>query len=198
MKMVCGLGNPGPEYERTRHNLGFTVVDRLARRLDAGVAGRAVWFAYRPALYAGRTVYLVRPHTYVNRSGLAVREALERFAAEPTELCVISDDFELPLGTVRIRTAGSSGGHRGLASIIETLGRDDFVRVRCGIGPLPDEVASHRDEIPNFVLSPFRPEEQEVVRQMISRVVEALVLIVHGDLDLAISRYSGPNPTPGQ
>jgi len=196
IKIVCGLGNPGESYEHTRHNLGYDIIDRLARQPGFSAVTAASVFDYRTAPGADGPIYLIRPTTYVNRSGIAVIRALEMFDADPDELFVISDDFDLHLGTIRIRKSGSSGGHNGLQSIIDEIGQSDFPRLRAGIGPLPAETAGHPERIPDFVLSRFRPDEDESVAEMISRAVEAVTLVIAGELDLAISRYNSPNPTP--
>jgi len=196
VKVICGLGNPGPLYENTRHNLGYSILDCLMASVVFEKFQQRPTFNCFSAGSAGKIIYLVKPLTYVNRSGLAVREALELLGVQPTELFVISDDFNLSLGTLRIRKSGSSGGHRGLNSIIDTIGTDDFPRMRAGIGPLPTEVQSDHDRIREFVLSPFKDEEREVVEIMLSRAVEAIELVLNGSLDQAISRYNSANPTP--
>lgn len=198
VKIVCGLGNPGLQYGRTRHNLGLEIVDRLAERLDISGDGQAPRFNYRVASISGDRVYLLKPATFVNRSGLAVKDALSLFDADPTELFVISDDFHLLLGSLRIRKSGSSGGHNGLESIIQELDRSDFARMRAGIGPLPEWAVADGEKIPDFVLSKFEPNEEDIVKAMISLAVEAMETVLVESLDLAISRYNKINPTPEQ
>ncbi len=196
IKIVCGLGNPGASYEHCRHNLGFDIIDRLAEQPGFLPVTATSLFDYRTVAGAVGLVYMIRPTTFVNRSGIAVRRALDIFGAGPDELFVISDDFNLHLGTIRIRKSGSLGGHNGLQSIIDEIGRTDFPRLRAGIGPLPPEYADDPENIPDFVLSRFRPNEEEAVAEMKSRAVEAVTLAIAGELDLAISRYNIPNPTP--
>jgi len=196
VKIICGLGNPGRRYEQTRHNLGFDIVDRLAEKLAVRLQRRASWFDYGVAASGAGDVYLIKPGTDVNRSGLAVNEALQLFGVDPTELFVISDDFHLPLGTLRLRKSGTSGGHNGLESIIEHLGRRDFPRLRIGIGPLPDWAVVDGEKIPDFVLSRFEPAEVEMVEQIKSLAVEALEVSLNEGLEPAISRYNRNNPTP--
>jgi PTH1 family peptidyl-tRNA hydrolase len=142
------------------------------------------------------TVYLIQPLTYVNRSGAAVLDALQRFEADPDELFVICDDYHLPLGALRIRKRGSSGGHNGLLSIIEALGRDDFARLRLGIGPLPDWADADREKIPDFVLGRFEADDEEIVTRMLSLAVEAVAVTLRESLDMAISTCNRNNPTP--
>ena len=197
VRVICGLGNPGRRYHHSRHNLGFDIVDRLAAKLKIGPSRAAGWFDYRVVGSGAGGVYLIKPGAYVNRSGLAVNEALRMFNVDPAELFVISDDFHLSLGTLRIRKSGTSGGHNGLESIMGQLGRRDFPRMRIGIGPLPARAIGDKEKIPDFVLSRFEPAEAETVEQMKSLAVEALEVILNEGLDLAISRYNRNNPTPG-
>ena len=196
IKIVCGLGNPGPQYRSTRHNLGFEIIDRLTGRLNAASAGNNPLFEWRKATLDHGDVYLVKPNMYINLSGLAVREAMHVFEAEPDEFFVISDDFNLPLGALRIRKWGTAGGHKGLISIIDEIGGDRFPRMRVGTGPLPEEVLADRESVPDFVLSRFLPEEEEIVEDMVSRSVEAIRLALKHGLDLAISKYNSAGPTP--
>ncbi len=140
IKAVIGLGNPGQRYEGTRHNLGFEVVGRLAG--EAGFsAGKGNYFLGRKIIDSLEIV-LLKPTTYMNRSGLAVLELVESFGLTPPEMLVVADDFNLPLGRIRLRKGGTDGGHRGLASIIYHLGSDDFPRIRMGIGPAPEGMAA--------------------------------------------------------
>jgi len=193
IKIVCGLGNPGERYEHTRHNLGYDVVDGLANEAGLPPAEEAGLFSYR----AAKTACLIKPLTFVNRSGKAVRAALDGFDAGPDELFVINDDFHLPLGEIRIRKSGSSGGHNGLQSIIDEIGTIFFPRIRIGIGPLPEAAAGNAGLISEFVLSRFEPEEEKIVATAISRAVEAVGFVINGDIDLAISKYNSFDPTPG-
>jgi PTH1 family peptidyl-tRNA hydrolase len=197
IKIVCGLGNIGAEYDRTRHNIGFDVIDDLVGRWALSQCHNADRFRFYRTHVNDDMIYLMQPLTYVNRSGVAVIEALRRFDAEPTELFVICDDFNLPLGSLRIRAYGSSGGHNGLHSIIEELDRNDFPRLRLGIGPLPDWAEADHDRLPEFVLGRFNPEEKTVVTDMLSLAVEATEVALKESLDLAISVYNKTNPTPG-
>lgn len=196
IRIVCGLGNPGGEYFGTRHNLGFDIIDRLAKRHKMIQAGSHRFFSFRAIDTASGMLYLIKPQAYMNRSGEAVVEALRLWNVKPDEFFVISDDFNLALGSIRIRKTGSAGGHKGLASIIDSLGVSDFPRLRAGIGPLPFEGPADRDRITDFVLSPFPAEENDVVDDLISRAVEAIGLVINNCFDLAISKYNSANPTP--
>ncbi len=197
VKIICGLGNHPAEYQHTRHNLGFDIIDRLATKMVPARPGRAVWFEYVTTTIGFEEIHLIKPLTFVNRSGMAVAEAMRLFGAEPSELFVITDDFNLPLGTLRIRQSGSAGGHHGLESIIAELGNGAFPRLRAGIGPLPDGPQAGEQGVIDFVLGRFRPEEKEIVSRMISQAVEAMELVMAGRLDVAIQLANSANPTPG-
>jgi PTH1 family peptidyl-tRNA hydrolase len=196
VKIICGLGNHPAEYRHTRHNLGFDIIDCLAEKMGSARLGRLVWCEYITIMVGGRDVYLVKPLTFVNRSGIAVAEVMRTFGAEPSELFVITDDFNLPLGTLRIRRRGSAGGHHGLESIIAELGVEDFPRLRAGIGPLPEGSSAGEQGVIDFVLGRFRAEEKEIVTPMISRAVEVMELVIADRLDAAIQVANSANPTP--
>ena len=152
MKVVVGLGNPGKAYERTRHNVGFEVVDEMAGRL--GVSFRRGWLTkllQAKVRLAGEEVLLVKPQTFMNLSGSAVASLVRRRQMEPGDLIVVLDDVELPLGQIRIRKKGGAGGHKGLQSVIQSIGTEEFVRVRLGIGPRPAG-----EELVEHVLTRFR------------------------------------------
>lgn len=151
--MVVGLGNPGPEYRETRHNVGHRVVERLAGRFHRPWSreGRAM---VARAQWRGEVVHLVKPSTFMNVSGPAVAAALRTVGVTSADLILVYDDLDLPLGTVRVRMKGSHGGHRGVQSVIEALGTSDIRRVKVGIGR-PDTKA----DVPDHVLSTFTPEE---------------------------------------
>jgi PTH1 family peptidyl-tRNA hydrolase len=168
--VLVGLGNPGEAYEGTRHNIGFAVIDELARRFNIALkagAGEYVMGQYRTT---GHEVILSKPLTYMNNSGAAVAELLERARVTPAELMVIADDLAIPLGTVRVRAKGGDGGHNGLFSIIYQLQSNGFPRCRCGIGR---EAMPPREKISEFVLSPFDEEEEDAAKEMISRAGDA-------------------------
>ncbi len=180
-----GLGNPGRAYARTRHNVGFIFVQRLTecwgtrirrRRYRSKVVGVA-----RPQ----GSVLLVMPQTYMNSSGLAVRDLVREAGIRPERLIVIYDDFDLPLGEIRIRKDGSAGSHKGMGSIIEELATSRIARIRIGIGPLPAEA----DPV-DFVLSPFAVEERERLASPLERAMDALDMILSGDIDAAMGRFN--------
>ena len=197
IKIACGLGNPGESYRGTRHNLGFEIIDRLVGRHESTRIETHRLFYSLAIDTADGILYLIKPQTYMNRSGLAVADALRLWNARPDMLFVISDDFNLSLGKIRIRKSGSAGGHKGLASIIDCLGTDSFPRLRLGVGPLPEEAEKQNERITDFVLSRFPQEEVKIVDNMILRAVEAVDFVLNNRLDMAISKYNSANPTPG-
>lgn len=170
--VVAGLGNPGPEYERTRHNVGQRVLDQLAPTL------RAAWHPEGRALVArgrwrGETVHLVKPQGFMNGIGIPLAAALRRLDAEPTDLVVVYDDIDLPLGTVRVRVKGSHGGHNGMRSIIDTLGTAEIRRVKLGIGR-----PEHKADVPDHVLERFEPEEQPIVDEAVALAAERVLELI--------------------
>lgn len=182
------MGNPGPEYEETRHNVGFWVVDRLAvgHRVEWQREGNRLEAAVR---IAGREVRLIRPLTFYNRSGEALVAAWRDDPFEPEALLACYDDLALPLGRLRLRPGGSDGGNKGIRSAIERLGTSAFPRLRVGIAP---ESGSIRDAS-EFVLSPFRRREVSVIEEAVVRAADAVECVLTEDLATAMNRY---NPEP--
>lgn len=174
--IIVGLGNPGSEYTGTRHNIGFDIVDRTAAKYGSRFRSGPGDYLLAQIAVEGRECLLVKPLTYMNNSGLAVRDALERAGTTPEEIVVVSDDFHLPLGRLRLRLRGSAGGHNGLGSIIEELGTEDFPRLRCGIAgaTLPAEKGGLRD----YVLRPFDNDERGTVETLIADSHRFLTLII--------------------
>jgi PTH1 family peptidyl-tRNA hydrolase len=170
--LVCaGLGNPGSEYEETRHNVGFRVAEELVRRHGARfrlVAGSA---AVARCTVKGAPLLVVKPLTYMNNSGEALLEALAATGVLPDRLAVVVDDLDLPLGTLRLRPSGGHGGHNGLRSVIGAVGSGEFFRVRCGIGVDPKP---RRDETADYVLSPFARGERAAAEEMVGRAADAV------------------------
>lgn len=184
MKVVVGLGNPGSQYAGTRHNIGWLIVDRIAER--AGWSGRG---RQRDASnvvggrYRGLDITLVKPLTYMNDSGLAVRKVLAREHAPLHEILVVADDFALPFGKLRFREAGSHGGHNGLRSIIDELGTEKFSRLRVGIG---DPVRNARDH----VLSRFEPDEVQRLDELLDAAADAAEAWARDGTSKAANRYN--------
>jgi len=187
VKAICGLGNPGERYRFTRHNVGFRVVDLLADRWELTGEGRlrdgaAVLEARRPEP-AGR-ILLVKPMRYMNRSGTPLRAALKQTDVDPaTDLLVVADDIDLPLGKIRLRRSGSAGGHNGLRDIIATLGSDEFDRLRVGVGRA-GETASH-------VLATFSPAERDLAAEMVQVAADAAERWLASGIDEAMNAFNG-------
>jgi PTH1 family peptidyl-tRNA hydrolase len=192
MRVVVGLGNPGDRYRRTRHNAGFMVADALAAR--SGVTRwreeADAWTA--EARVAGEDALLVKPATFMNRSGVAVERVLAARAAETTDLVVVLDDAALDLGTLRVRERGSHGGHNGLRSLIEMLGSDEFARVRVGIRKGEPE-----GDLAEYVLSEFPEEDVLVVQEMVGLAGDAVECLVREGAGEAMNRFNGARKEPG-
>lgn len=185
MLLICGLGNPGSAYECSRHNIGFMVLDRLAREI--GVAFRKA--PYNALAARGKVAridaVLVKPQTYMNLSGLAVAGAVRWHREGPESLLIVYDDMDLEPGRIRIRPKGSAGGHNGMKSIIEHIGSDEIPRLRVGIGrpsPLEDSV--------DHVLSTFSREELPVMSDAIVEAVQAILCIAEEGMDIAQTRFN--------
>ncbi|MCL4839254.1 MAG: aminoacyl-tRNA hydrolase [Thermoanaerobaculia bacterium] len=183
MRLLVGLGNPGPEYAGTRHNLGFRVVEEVARRRALGS-----WSPLCAALVArGGDLLVARPQTFMNRSGFAVRCLVEREEVAPGAILVVFDDLALPLGRLRLRAGGGSGGHRGMASILEQLRSDEVPRLRLGIGPAPAEI-----DLAAWVLAPFGEAEREAVEAVVARGADACEAWLEEDLERVAARCNAP------
>jgi peptidyl-tRNA hydrolase, PTH1 family len=193
MRLVVGLGNPGERYRRTRHNVGFMVVDALAARWGAGrgqVEGEA-WSA--SAERGGQTLVLAKPLTFMNRSGVAVEGLLASAGQGPESLVVILDDAALPLGQIRVRPRGGHGGHNGLRSVLDVLGSDEFARVRVGIhkGDPPEDLA-------DYVLSEFPQEDVLVVQEMVGSAADAVECLLEEGTEAAMNRFNARGETSNQ
>ena len=191
MKLIVGLGNPGIEYQFTPHNLGFLTIDRLADQYGVEVRNRNCRALTARAVIGEQQVLLAKPETYMNLSGLSVRELLAQHELKPlTDLIVIYDELDLPLGAIRIRQRGSSAGHNGMESIIGALGTQEFLRVRLGIAP-EKKVA---DGV-KYVLTPFRKKQLKVVDEVLDRASEAVKVILTEGPDAAMNRFNRkPDP----
>jgi len=187
MRVICGLGNPGERYLLTRHNVGFRVVDLLADRWGMTGAGRVRDGAARLEVNRPEPigpVLLVKPMRYMNMSGAALKAALRQTEVDPaTELLVVADDIDLPLGKVRLRRSGSAGGHHGLGDIIESLGSNEFNRLRVGIGRSGDAV--------DHVLSTFRSGERELADEAIQTAADAVERWLADGIDAAMTQFNG-------
>ncbi|MEW6523959.1 MAG: aminoacyl-tRNA hydrolase [Bacillota bacterium] len=185
MRLIVGLGNPGSDYEGTRHNIGFLVVDRLARRYRIALSGRRFMAHWGRGRIGKNEVVLAKPQTYMNRSSLAVVSLLKEFCLGPDALVVVHDDLDLDPGRLRVRPHGGSGGHRGVLSLIEALGTDEFVRVRIGIGRPPPGI----DPI-DYVLAGFTDLESEQIGAGIHHATAAITTIIEDSVEAAMNRYN--------
>jgi PTH1 family peptidyl-tRNA hydrolase len=184
--VVVGLGNPGWRYRRTRHNIGFRVVEEMARRGRVRFR-RSYRMAARiaPLERAGQEVLLVEPQTYMNRSGLTVRAVMVEFDRRREELVVVVDDASLPLGRLRVRPEGSDGGHNGLKSIVEVIGSTEFARVRVGIGP------GGGDGLTDHVLGKFSRAERPLVAKVVEAAADAVETMVNEGVGPAMNTFNG-------
>ena len=186
MYLIAGLGNPGRKYERTKHNVGFDVIDYVTDRHRIPFSGIQFQAECGKGIIAGQKVMLAEPLTYMNLSGEAVAALVNYYKLDPEEeLIVIYDDISLDPGQIRVRKKGSAGGHNGIKNIIACLGTDKFKRIRVGIGAKPD-----RWDLADYVLAPFTPENREKIEDAIKDAADALELILSGDMDEAMNRYN--------
>ena len=186
MKLLAGLGNPGRQYRDTRHNVGFWVIDEIARRWQVGDQGRERFDAWHVrAAQAGEVVLLAKPLTFMNHSGFAVAKLAQYFHVAPADLLVIVDEVALPLGRLRARREGSAGGHNGLKSIIEQLGSSAFPRLRIGVGR-----GDARRDLADHVLSRFEPDERATIEAAVLRAADAAETFVTGGIELVMNRFN--------
>ncbi len=186
MYIIAGLGNPGREYENTRHNAGFMVIDRIADKHNIKLDRKRHKAIEGKGVINGEKVILVKPQTYMNLSGESVREVIDYYKIEEkSELIVISDDISLGVGALRIRKKGSAGGHNGLKNIILHLGHDEFQRIRVGVGDKP----SGRD-LAEHVLGHFNKEDMELINESIGLAAEAVEVIISDGADAAMNQFN--------
>ncbi|HEX6773165.1 MAG TPA: aminoacyl-tRNA hydrolase [Acidobacteriaceae bacterium] len=188
--VVVGLGNPGIEYQWTPHNAGFLAIDRLAERTGVVVSNRRCRALTATTRIAGREVVLAKPDTFMNLSGLAVRELVEEFDAQRDDLLVLYDELALPLGALRVRPGGSSGGHNGARSVNGALGSEEWSRIRIGIGPDVAETASRRGK--DYLLTPMRKKELAALDEVLDRVADAVETVIVSGVGAAMNRWNGP------
>lgn len=185
MKFIVGLGNPGSEYKGSKHNIGFAVVEKLARDNRIKIKEKLHFSLTGRGKIAGEEVTLVLPQTYMNLSGKAVGELQSREAMDIGDLLVVCDDINLELGKIRLKKQGSSGGHKGLLSITQTIGRDEFPRLRVGIA-----TEAHKGDITGYVLSPFKRRLLRNVAHVIGLAAEAAECLVEEGIETAMNRYN--------
>ncbi len=186
MKLIVGLGNPGIEYQFTPHNLGFLAIDQIANGLGIEVRNRQCRALTARAAIAGEPVILAKPETYMNLSGLAVRELVAEHQVDVTrDLIVMYDELDLPLGAIRIRQRGGSAGHNGMESILGALNIGEFLRIRLGIAPdrkVEDGV--------KYVLTPFRKAQEKVVVEILETAAQAVEVVIREGPDAAMNRFN--------
>ena len=190
MRLILGLGNPGEEYRATRHNVGFRVVEELARRWQVSLSHLDCNALTGSARAGEADVLLAKPQTYMNRSGYAARCFAERYGIDPAAVLVVYDEVNLPLGKLRLRRAGSPAGHRGLESVIENLRTAEVPRLRLGVAPEGGRPPGGEDLV-ELVLSPFAPEELETVDEMVRRAADACETWVREGVEAAMGRFNG-------
>ena len=188
MKLIVGLGNPGNKYELTRHNVGFIILDNLAENLNAGFkAGKGEYYFARTK-FKGEDIILLKPTTYMNNSGLAVSEFLELHQGiELNDILVVYDDFQLKLGTIRIRNKGSDGGHNGISSIIYHLNTTEIPRMRIGIGK--DEIMK-KDEFVDYVLTNFDSKELEIIKKLLPVYRDCILSFIKEPFKVLMNKYN--------
>lgn len=182
--IIFGLGNPGRNYVNTRHNIGFMVVDELARRSGETTPRKRFQSEVIDTRLAGGKVILVRPQTFMNKSGHAVREVMNWYRSDPESVLIVVDDLDLPYGQLRLRSGGSAGGHNGLKSIIEQTGKKEIPRLRIGIGRGPNQAKAH-------VLSNFAPDEQQHLSQLVDAAADAAELWLREGITPAMNQVNG-------
>ncbi|MBS5874347.1 MAG: aminoacyl-tRNA hydrolase [Clostridiales bacterium] len=184
--LIAGLGNPGPKYEYTRHNAGFLCIDLLAQQLGVKINRIKFKSIVADVAIEGRRCLLMKPQTFMNNSGEAVRDAANFYKIPPEHVIILFDDISLPPGKLRIRRKGSDGGHNGIKSIIYLLNSDQFPRVKLGVGAKP-----HPDyDLADWVLSPFQKDELPRMKEAMEKACEAVRLIVQDDMDHAMNLYN--------
>ncbi len=183
--LIAGLGNPGSAYENTRHNIGFRTAERAAERLNIKIGKKKFRSLCAETVYSDEKLLIIKPQTFMNASGEALREAKEFYRIALDQLIVVYDELDLPLGNIRISRGGGSAGHNGIKSIIASLGSGEFCRVRIGIGKPPG-----RKETRNHVLSGFSSNEKETVAEMVEAAVEATFEIISRGVDSAMNRFN--------
>jgi len=191
MKLIVGLGNPGRAYANNRHNIGFICLNHFAKMQGIRFDKKQGQARIGSGEVAGSEVILARPQTYMNLSGQSVSRLIRKFDINLNDLLVIHDDLDLPLNTIRIRRGGSSGGHKGVDSIISYLERQDFPRLRVGIGrPATSFTEISENDIIAYVLSDFTIEEKRVITQVVPRVSEAILCLLTEGVSIAMNKYN--------
>lgn len=188
--LIVGLGNPGKEYEKTRHNCGFRAIDMLARTLGCKIDKAKFQGLYTQVTYKGRKLFLLKPMTYMNLSGKSVLQLSAYYQIPPQRIIVLFDDISLEPGRLRIRSDGSAGGHNGIKSIISELSSQDFPRVKIGVGAK----AHAEQDLADWVLSGFSASEEKALVSALERAADAALCIMDSGVPEAANRYNGSHP----
>ena len=183
MWLIAGLGNPGSRYEKTRHNVGFLAVEACIRRQPLDCKEKEDYKICKGSLGDEKIIFL-EPLTFMNRSGIAVRKIMQKSNISPQQLIVIHDDLDLETGSLKIRKKGSSGGHKGIESIIQHIGTQEFIRIKIGIGRDPFVPTE------KYVLSKFRKEDIQAIREAIEKAVESVYAIINDGVERAMNRFN--------
>ncbi len=184
MYIIAGLGNPGRKYENTRHNLGFITLDRLAEKCNISVKKSKFKSLIGEGIINGEKVVLVKPQTFMNNSGEAIREAVDYYKIDLDNLLIIYDDIDIPLGDIRIRKGGSAGTHNGMRSVVYQLAEDAFPRIRIGLKEKRDH------DLIDFVLGGFTKEEVKPLEEACDKAVDAVLCYIESGIDIAMNRYN--------
>lgn len=185
MYFIVGLGNPGDKYENTRHNMGFLTIDYLSKKFDIKVKKLKFKSLYGQGEISGQKVMLIKPQTYMNSSGEAIRELRNYYNFDMDKLIVIVDDIDINFGTIRIKAKGSSGSHNGMKSIIYNLVDDSFPRIKIAVGKKPEYM-----DLANFVLSGFTEKEVEIIRDEIALASDAVEMILDSGVEKAMNKFN--------
>ena len=186
MKLIVGLGNPTPQYDKTRHNVGFAVIDHLMNEYGIALDTAKHKGFYGKGRIAGESVILLKPMTYMNLSGESVVQVANYYKVAPQDIIVVYDDINLDVGRLRIREKGSAGGHNGIKNIIAHLGTDEFPRIRVGVGMKPPKM-----DLADYVLSRFSKEEEALMEEGYERAAKAMELMVEDEIGQAMNLYNG-------
>lgn len=185
IKLIIGLGNPGPQYKNTRHNIGFLILDRLAETLGVAFSKEKFKGTIAEAQVNRQKVLLLKPMTFMNKSGESAAQAARNRVNDPQEILTVYDDVDLPLGKIRIRKNGSAGTHNGMKSIVEYLGTTDIPRMRIGIG-----ANTGAGDLSQHVLGKFHPDEFTTVNDLVEEAAEAVLAVLNTDIDSAMNEYN--------
>ncbi|UJS16331.1 MAG: aminoacyl-tRNA hydrolase [Candidatus Jettenia sp.] len=184
MKIIVGLGNPGKKYVKTRHNLGFMVIDQFALQFDMECNNKRFQSLFGKKVLEDEEIILLKPQTFMNLSGVAVKEAVNMYKCAFQDLMIIGDDLDMPLGKMRIRRCGGCGGHRGLESVAASLGSTNFPRLRVGIG------RPSAGDPGNYVLSPFPGEEETIVKESLDKACQALKIWIFEGIEACMNKFN--------